>query len=77
MSSLWVEFHYGLTNQIRTVQLVYPAAADVKVGKVSVMTPVGAALVGLSEAQSIEWRTLQGCTRNLKVLKVHPSIVQE
>jgi len=41
------------------------------------MTPVGAALVGLSEAQSIEWRTLQGCTRNLKVLKVHPSIVQE
>jgi hypothetical protein len=32
------------------------------------MTRVGAALVGLSEAQSIEWRTLQGCNRNLTVI---------
>jgi regulator of nucleoside diphosphate kinase len=68
----WVEFHYSLTNQTRTVQLVYPADADITVGKLSVMTPVGAALVGLSKSQSIEWRTLQGCTRNLTVLNVYP-----
>ena len=36
------------------------------------MTPIGAALFGLSEGQSIEWRTLYGDKRDLTVLKVCP-----
>src|SRR5690606_28183422 len=33
----------------RSVQLVYPAEADISTGKVSVLTPIGAALIGLRE----------------------------
>ena len=39
----WVEFYYGLDDQIRKVQLVYPAEADFTKGKISVMTPIGVA----------------------------------
>ena len=34
----------------------------------SVLTPIGAALIGLSVGQSIEWRTVSGGTRQLTVL---------
>ena len=49
--------------------LVFPDEADLASGKVSVMTPVGVALIGLSVGQSIEWRT-PGGARSLTVLKV-------
>jgi len=66
-----VEFYYRLTGQRRTVRLVYPPEADVAEGKISVMTPIGAALIGLSKGQSIEWRTSRGVHRFLKVLEVN------
>ena len=50
-----VEYRDETTGQTRTITLVYPHEADVDAGKVSVLTPVGAALIGLSEGQSIEW----------------------
>jgi regulator of nucleoside diphosphate kinase len=52
------------------VTLVYPPDADVTEGKISVLTPVGAALIGLSVSQSIEWQTPSGGWRSLTVLKV-------
>ncbi|MFK0387038.1 nucleoside diphosphate kinase regulator [Agrobacterium sp. NPDC090273] len=39
----------------RRVTLVYPGEADIAEGKVSIMTPIGAALIGLSSGQSIDW----------------------
>jgi regulator of nucleoside diphosphate kinase len=54
----------------RTVSLVYPAEADVAKGKVSVLAPVGTALLGLSEGQSIEWDFPDGSRRRLKLEKV-------
>lgn len=54
----------------RTVRLVYPADADIAAGKVSVLTPVGAALIGLNEGQSIRWPDRDGRLRELRVLKV-------
>jgi regulator of nucleoside diphosphate kinase len=36
----------------------------------SVLSPVGAALIGLSVGQSIEWQTPGGAWRSLTVLKV-------
>ena len=72
----WVEFYYELDDQIRRVQLVYPAEADFTKGKISVMTPIGVALIGLSEGQCIEWRTLGGSKQNLMVLKVDHSSSQ-
>ncbi len=65
-----VTFRDDVTSQIRTVTLVYPGEADVSLGKISVLTPVGAALIGLSVSQSIEWETQSGGRRSLTVLAV-------
>jgi regulator of nucleoside diphosphate kinase len=54
----------------RSVTLVFPAEADISEGKISVLTPVGAALIGLSEGQSIMWMTRDGRERELIVLSV-------
>jgi regulator of nucleoside diphosphate kinase len=68
-----VEFRDDVTDQIRTVRLVYPDEADVTAHKISVLTPVGAALIGLSVGQSIEWQTPGGGWRSLTVLAVRPA----
>jgi regulator of nucleoside diphosphate kinase len=67
-----VEFRDDTTGQVRRVTLVYPHEADVAAGKISVLTPIGAALIGLSVSQSIEWETLLGERRSLTVLHVEP-----
>ena len=54
----------------RTVSIVYPVEADVTKGKVSVLAPVGTALLGLSEGQSIEWDFPDGSRRRLKLEQV-------
>ena len=54
----------------RTVSLVYPIEADAAKGKVSVLAPVGTALLGLSEGQSIEWDFPDGSRRRLKLEQV-------
>ena len=64
-----VEFRDDQTGEIRRVQLVYPYHADIKKGRISVLSLVGAALVGLAENQSINWRTRNGDKRRLTVLR--------
>lgn len=54
----------------RTVELVYPKDADIEAGKVSVLTPVGTALIGLRTGQSITWLTRDGRKQVLTVLDV-------
>jgi regulator of nucleoside diphosphate kinase len=54
----------------RTVTLVYPGEADIAEGKVSVLTPIGAALIGLSAGQSIDWTARDGRTHRLTVESV-------
>lgn len=51
----------------RTVTLVFPGEADIAAGKVSVLTPIGAALIGLSVGQSIDWVARDGRTHRLTV----------
>jgi len=65
-----VDFVDEAHGAARTVRLVYPAEADIAAGKVSVLTPVGAALIGLREGQSIRWPDRGGNLRALRVLKV-------
>lgn len=43
-------------GQEQTVTIVYPAEADIEQGRISVMTPIGTALIGLKTGQSITWR---------------------
>lgn len=54
----------------RTVELVYPKAADIGSARVSILTPVGAALIGLREGQSITYATRDGRSQTLTVLSV-------
>ncbi len=56
----------------RRVSLVYPAEADIGSGKISVLTPVGTALIGLRAGQSITFRTRDGRPQMLTVLTVSP-----
>ena len=54
----------------RTVSLVYPEQADGSGKKISVLAPVGTALLGLSEGQAIDWDFPDGSWRRLKLLQV-------
>ena len=51
------------------VKLVFPAHAD-GVDRVSVLAPVGSALLGLSEGDEIDWPLPQDRKRRLRVLAV-------
>jgi len=52
------------------VTLVYPAQADISQAKISVLTPIGAALIGLRTGQSITWHSRDGRKQVLTVLAV-------
>lgn len=65
-----VEFHDAATGEARRVRIVLPGEADIAAGRVSVLSLVGAGLIGLSEGQSIEWPTQDGRLRRLTVLRV-------
>lgn len=58
------------TSQVRTVRLVMPAEANIAEGKISILTPMGAALYGLMAGQSIDWPDLDGNERRIRILRV-------
>ena len=58
------------SGQEPQVTLVYPVDADIAEGRISVMTPVGTALIGLRVGQSITWRDRANKRHMLTVLAV-------
>lgn len=58
------------SDQEMQVTLVYPAHADISAGKISVLTPIGAALIGLRQGQSITWVARDGQNNVLTALMV-------
>ncbi|WP_454717185.1 nucleoside diphosphate kinase regulator [Caulobacter segnis] len=67
-----VRFEDDANGAARSVLLVYPKEADVAAGKISVLSLVGAGLIGLSVGQSIQWPDRDGHERALRILKVEP-----
>ena len=65
-----VRFRTG--RDTRQVQLVYPADADISLGRISVLTPVGTALIGLRAGQSITFTARDHRPQMLTVLAVLP-----
>lgn len=65
-----VDFSVEATGTDRVVQLVYPKDADIAAGRISILTLVGAALIGLREGQSIAWPDRSGKERRLRILGV-------
>lgn len=70
-----VEFETDDGRLRRRVTLVFPAEADISRGKISVLTPIGTALIGLSAGQSIKWLTRDGREQMLTVLAVEQCAV--
>lgn len=62
-------------GEARTVTLVFPGEADIAEGKISVLTPIGAALIGLSASQSISWTSRDGRIHRLTVEHVEQTEV--
>ena len=65
-----VEFLDVEAGTTRTVRLVLPAEADIDEGRVSILTSVGAGLIGLRTGQSIHWPSPSGRPRVLRILAV-------
>lgn len=61
----WVHFTDGGSDKVRRVQLVMPHEADIDAGKISILSHVGAGLLGLKEGQTIQWPDASGSLRKL------------
>lgn len=51
----------------RRITLVFPADADISSNRISVLTPIGTALIGLSSGQSIDFTANDGRAHRLTV----------
>ena len=58
------------SHQLRDVKLVLPAEANIAEGRISILTPMGAALYGLSAGDSINWPDRTGNTRPIRIVRV-------
>ena len=65
-----VLFEDETTGKRREVALVYPGEADIDAGKISVLVPVGSALLGLRVGQSIDWELPSGEKHRYRVIEV-------
>ncbi len=65
-----VDFEYD-GSRYRDFHLVYPNCADFADGRISVLTPVGAALIGLAEGDTLWWPGEQRAVHRLTVLKAN------
>jgi regulator of nucleoside diphosphate kinase len=64
-----VEYEDETTHRRRRLRLVYPKDADSNAGRVSVLAPLGCALLGLRAKQAIDW-DMPGGPRRLRVISV-------
>jgi regulator of nucleoside diphosphate kinase len=62
---------------VRTVTVVYPAQLDVPAGRISVLSPVGAALIGLRPGQAITRMGWDGDFCRFTVLSVKPPATRQ
>lgn len=65
-----VTYREESSSRVRRVKLVFPRDANIEENRVSVLTPIGAALIGLTIAQTIEWPTPDGRVDAITVLDV-------
>ena len=72
-----IDFVDERTNQLRTVELVFPAMANIAEGRISILTPMGAALYGLTAGQSIDWPDLDGHERRIRIVRVRQPFLDQ
>jgi regulator of nucleoside diphosphate kinase len=72
-----VDFVDERTSQLRTVELVLPAMANIAEGRISILTPMGTALYGLTAGQSIDWPDHDGHDLRNRILRVRQPTFDE
>ena len=65
-----VIFENETTGERREITLVYPGKADIDAGRVSVLVPIGTALLGLRVGQSIDWELPGGEKQRYRIIAV-------
>lgn len=65
-----VKIQTGSNNKKMTIKIVIPEKANIKENKISIMAPIGAALIGFREGQQVKWKVPAGET-TLTILEVH------
>lgn len=62
-------------GQQKRVTLVFPGDANIAEGRISILTPIGVALIGLSAGQSMTWLSRDGRKHELTVIGVEQCAV--
>lgn len=65
-----VRFEDERTRVVREAVLVYPTGADASAGRISVLAPIGAALLGLAAGDTIAWPLPDGREAQIRILSV-------
>ena len=65
-----VVFENETTGGRLEIELVYPRDADIDAGKISILVPVGTALLGMRVGQSIDWELPSGEKHRYRVVAV-------
>lgn len=65
-----VVFENEKTRERREITLVYPENADIDAGRISVLVPVGTALLGLRVGQTIDWELPGGARQRYRIVEV-------
>lgn len=65
-----VKFEEVKDGKSSEVTLVYPNEASIDENKISILTPIGSALIGLRVGQTIQWTLPNGKEKELRVISV-------
>ena len=65
-----------ITKRDMTVTIVLPSKADIKQKKVSVLAPVGTALIGFRKGQTVSWNVPSG-KKDFKIVDVNNENLSE
>lgn len=65
-----VRYQDARTGEEGTLTIAYPNEVDLSRGRISVLSPVGAALIGLAEGQEAELPLPHGKTRRIRIVGV-------
>lgn len=65
-----------VTNRDMTVTIVLPSKADIKQKKVSVLAPIGTALIGFRKGQVVSWNVPSG-KKDFKIVDVNNANLSE
>jgi regulator of nucleoside diphosphate kinase len=68
-----LRFEDGRTGTVREAVLVYPRGADASAGRISVLAPIGAALLGLAAGDTIAWPLPGGREAQIRIVSVEPA----